>query len=136
MERNPSLVIFDTNVFVGAGFNPRCASAALLRAAEAGALLAIWHETTRAETQRILDKIPRLSFEGFSGLFLPQSEYSGALDLDAVSVVPDPEDRKFAALAVQSGAALVSSDEDLLGVREALAAEIWTPGEAAARLNL
>lgn len=125
-------VILDTNVFVGAGFNPHCASARLVAAAGAGALRLVWHETTLAETRRILDKIPRLRFETVAPLFAPDGEFTDALALDAVSLVPDPEDRKFAALAGQTGAVLVSSDDHLLGVRGRLAADIRTPGEAAA----
>lgn len=127
-------VILDTNIFVGAGFNRASASARLIAAIESGALWLVWHETTLAETQRIVGKIPRISFRAIAPLFAAPAKYEDSLDLDAVSVVPDPEDRKFAALAVQSGAPLVSSDDDLLSVREALAADIWTPGEAAARL--
>lgn len=88
------------------------------------------------ETQRIVSKIPRISFHAIAPLFTSEGEYDGALDLASAAVVPDPEDRKFAALAMQSGAPLVSSDDDLLGVRGQLTADIWTPGEAAARLGL
>ena len=50
--------IYDTNVFVAAGFNRRSASARLITAARDGRVQMIWCDATRAETERILTKIP------------------------------------------------------------------------------
>ncbi|MFA7431908.1 MAG: hypothetical protein WCZ23_17260, partial [Rhodospirillaceae bacterium] len=70
---------------------------------------------------RILGRVPRLSWVAVAGLFRPEDRYPGALDRDAFAVVPDRADRKFAALAAATGAVLVTADDDLLGVRDALA---------------
>ena len=118
--------IYDTNVFVGAGFNPKSASARLLEAARDGSVAMIWHADTRAETQRILVKIPRLSFARVEALFRPAHEYTDPLDLGAVDYVEDPEDRKYAALSLQAGVVLVSSDDDLLSHSHRL--DVLKPG--------
>jgi predicted nucleic acid-binding protein len=81
----------------------------------------VWHDDTARETQRILGMIPRLSWVAVAGLFQPEDRYPGVLDRDAFAVVPDRADRKFAALAAATGAVLVTADDDLLGVRDALA---------------
>jgi len=62
-------VVLDTNVFVGAGFNPESASAELVRQVRDGALRMPWTEATRAEVERILTKIPPLSWDDVRGLF-------------------------------------------------------------------
>ena len=119
--------ILDTNVFVGAGFNPQSASARLIEAARAGEIALIWDAATRDETRRILTKIPRLSWEAVSDIFLPEYEWTVGTDLAAAAFVEDPEDRKFAALSLATGATLVSSDSDLLDHRNRL--DVMPPSE-------
>ena len=126
--------ILDTNVFVGAGFNPASASAALIRAARAGEITLIWDTATRDETRRILTKIPRLSWEDAADAFLPENAWTGGTDLSAVAFVEDPEDRKFAALSLATGATLVSSDSDLLDHRNRL--DVMPPTEFLRALQL
>ncbi|MEM1164223.1 MAG: PIN domain-containing protein [Pseudomonadota bacterium] len=121
----PIRAIFDTNVFVGAGFNKRSASARLLNAAD-GKLIQVWSMETRAETQRTLDRIPPLDWDAFAKLFTAEGRYDGALDLATASFVTDHEDRKFAALSLSSGAPIVSSDHDLLCHTERL--NVCKPG--------
>lgn len=119
--------IFDTNLFVGAGFNPRSASAHLIQTARNGEITLIWDVPTQTETCRILSKIPRLSWESVADLYLPEHRWPHITDLGAVAFVTDPEDRKFAALSTESGATLVSSDSDLLEHRDRL--NVRTPSE-------
>ena len=118
--------ILDTNIFVGGGFNRRSASARLLRAAADGDLQVIWCEATRAETQRILTKIPPLSWTVVADFFRPDGEWTAPLDLAAVDFVTDPDDRLFAALSVQAGVPVVSADDDLLTHVRRL--DVWPPG--------
>jgi predicted nucleic acid-binding protein len=125
--------IFDTNVFVAAGFNPASASARLLGAARAGRLLAVWHADTRAETRAVLTRIPRLRWADAEAVFVPEGAFAGPLDLAAVAFVTDPQDRKFAALALATGAPLVSADAHLLEHAEALGAS--PPGRFLDRLE-
>ncbi|MEL6996890.1 MAG: PIN domain-containing protein [Pseudomonadota bacterium] len=122
----PFRAIFDTNVYVGAGFNPHSASAKLIDAVRDARITLVWDAPTRDETRRILTKIPRLSWEAVEGIFAPEDAWTGDTDLAAVSYVEDPEDRKFAALSIASGATLVSSDSDLLDHADRLSA--MTPG--------
>ncbi|HKK30870.1 MAG TPA: PIN domain-containing protein [Alphaproteobacteria bacterium] len=120
-------VILDTNVFVAAGFNLKSASAKLLEEIEAGRLALIWNQATRRETQSVLDRIPPLGWRDVHCLFNPEFQHGDEGRLSAVSFVEDPADRKFAALAVASGAPLVTMDEDLLTHRDRL--DVLTPGE-------
>ena len=63
--------IFDTNVFVGAGFNRQSASAELIEAVRTGEITLVWDAATQDETRRVLTKIPRVSWEAVTYLFLP-----------------------------------------------------------------
>ncbi|WP_287155509.1 PIN domain-containing protein [Euryhalocaulis sp.] len=128
--------MLDTNVFVGAGFNPRSASARLIAAAREGGLILVWAEETRAETRRILEKIPPLDWPAAAPLFTEAGRFDGPLDLAAMQAVPDPEDRKFAALSAAADVPVVSSDSDLLDVRGVIGAVVLTPGEAAKKAGL
>ncbi|MEM6624888.1 MAG: putative toxin-antitoxin system toxin component, PIN family [Pseudomonadota bacterium] len=125
MHTPPVRAILDTNVFVGAGFNRHSASYKLIDAARHRRLIQVWAPETLAETQRVLDKIPRLSFAAVSDVFADAGRHDGALDLAAVDFVTDPEDRKFAALSLAAGAAIVTSDDDLLSHAERL--NVWKP---------
>lgn len=119
--------ILDTNIFVGAGFNRRSASAKLIHAARTGEIMLVWDAATQDETRRILTRIPRLSWEIVANAFLPENEWIRGTDLAAAAFVEDPEDRKFAALSLATRATLVSSDSDLLDHRERL--EVMPPTE-------
>jgi len=118
--------VLDTNVFVAAGFNPRSASARLLSELRAGRLSLVWNEETRGETRSVLKRIPRLSWEDVAPLFAPEGRQRSGIDPSAVSFVVDPEDRKFAALSIASGATLVSADDHLLTHRDRL--DVMEPG--------
>ncbi|MGD1924359.1 MAG: putative toxin-antitoxin system toxin component, PIN family [Paracoccaceae bacterium] len=129
----PFRAIFDTNVYVGAGFNPNSASATLIDAARAARITLVWDAPTREETRQILTKIPRLSWDAVEDIFAPEEEWTGGIDLAAVSYVEDPEDRKFAALSIASGATLISSDSDLLDHADRL--NVMNPGAYLSVLN-
>ncbi len=129
-------VVLDTNVFVAAGFNARSDSAKVIRWVREGRLSLVWNEETRSETERILRKIPPLSWDAFEDLFQAVSEYRGAVDVTAYDHIPDLEDRKFAALAEAAGAMLVTQDTDLLmSERADRGPRILRPGTFAARIS-
>lgn len=119
--------VLDTNVFVAAGFNPGSASGRLLREVGAGRITLVWNEATRRETRDVLNRIPPLSWKPVEALFRPEGEHRDGMDLSAVSFVEDAQDRKFAALALASGAKLVSADDHLLSHRDRL--DVASPGE-------
>ena len=73
----------------------------------------VWSEATRAETRRILEKIPPLSWEAVADLFDPAHQARDA-DPATADFVTDPEDRKFAALSMATRMPIVTSDDDLL----------------------
>ena len=126
---SPINVILDTNVFVAAGFRPTSASARLIALARDGLILLVWDRPTRAETRRILEKIPRLSWGAVEELFTDEGEFRGGTRPADFELVRDAEDRKFAALAAATGVVVVSSDEDLLEHRGSDAFAVRTPGE-------
>src|SRR6516162_4637416 len=109
-------VVIDTNVFVAAGFNPRSAAARILAAIREGRFQLIWNEPTRRETELILRQIPHLDWEGVANLFRSKTEFLGPVDPESFVFVPDPENRKFAALSVAAQTPLVTNDNHLLSL--------------------
>jgi predicted nucleic acid-binding protein len=122
-------VVLDTNVFVAAGFNPHSASAHILDLVEEGRLLLVWDQPTIREIRAILQQIPPLSWERRAELFPKQHRFTGEVDPQPFSWVPDPDDRKFAALAKAAHAVLVTNDAHLLAHRKQAGITIVTPDE-------
>jgi len=122
-------VVLDTNLFVAAGFNPHSRSARILGEVARGTLVMAWNDGTRSEIRAVLTQIPHLSWEQWAGLFLEEHRYRGETHPEQFSRVPDPEDRKFAALAAATGATLVSNDAHLLAGRDEYDFPILSPGE-------
>jgi predicted nucleic acid-binding protein len=131
MRSSHEAVVLDTNVFVGAGFNPASSSARLLAAVRDGQLRMIWDDATRDETAHILRQIPALSWDGVAQLFREQDRFPGETHPEAFGCVPDPADRKFAALASAAGVPLVSSDRALLAASDCAGIDILKPSAAA-----
>lgn len=121
--------MLDTNVFVAAGFRPGSASARLVAAVRAGQIRMAWSAATAGEIRAVLDRIPRLSWAAASDLFRPEAHHAGPLATNHLSIIPDPADRAFAALAEAAGATLISSDRHLLGCRADLPVVVLTPRE-------
>jgi uncharacterized protein len=128
-EETLTPVILDTNVFVAAGFNPKSSSAKIVEAVRQGRLPMVWNEATRRETEMIMRKIPPLRAKPIDDLFRAEHRYDGPTHPERFSEVPDPDDRKFAALAHATGATVVSNDEDLLGYSGPLELTVLMPGE-------
>ena len=125
----PSRVVLDTNVFVAAGFKRKSAAAHLLEQVRLGQLRAIWNQQTRHETKYILEKIPPLSWTNVEKLFRAEDCHHGKTTPEEFDHIPDPEDRKFAALAAATGAVLLTNDSDLLNHRDQTQVTILTPRE-------
>lgn len=122
-------IVLDTNVFVAAGFNPRSYAAAILHGVEDGDYTFVWNGPTLAETRKILEKIPPLSWGRFEHLFQPENEFTGEVHPERFGQIPDYDDRKFAALADAAEAVLVSNDDHLLSVSGQLDITVLTTGE-------
>jgi len=122
-------VVLDTNVFVAASFRPRSGSARILDRVRRGDLPMVWSEATRRETRRILRKIPPLAWDAVADLFRDEDGLDGEPDAGDLDHIPDPTDRKFAAVARAAGAVLVSADHDLLGSRDSGEVTILSPAE-------
>ena len=133
MDPYPGEVVLDTNVFVAAGFNPRSHSARLVQAVRDGRLRMIWNDATREETEHVMRQIPPLSWARIAGLFRAEDRFGGPTHPEAYGFVPDPADRKFAALAEAAQAPLVTSDAGLLNARGRIAVRVLKPSEFARR---
>ena len=121
-------VVLDTNVFVAAGFNPRSASARIVEAVKQGQVRMVWNDATRREIEHILQKIPPLRAHPVAELFRLGDRFTAATHPERFAFIPDPDDRKFAALAQAAGATLVSNDEHLLHYRDCMDVSVLTPG--------
>jgi predicted nucleic acid-binding protein len=129
-------IVIDTNVFVAAGFNPRSAAARILAAVREGRIQLIWNEPTRRETELILRQIPPLDWESVADLFRAESEFLGPVDPESFVFVPDPADRKFAALSVAAQTPLITNDNHLLAHKNSIGVDVLTPRAFLARARL
>ncbi|HEV2107178.1 MAG TPA: putative toxin-antitoxin system toxin component, PIN family [Thermomicrobiales bacterium] len=122
-------VILDTNIFVGAGFNPRSSSAKILDLIEEGSVALIWNDATLREIEKIIRRIPKLAWEDFARLFQDEHKYTHQAPEGDFLQIEDPDDRKFAALAQATQAVLISIDDHLLSQRANLDIRIMRPSE-------
>ena len=124
-------VVLDTNVFVAAGFNPGSHSARLIEAVRHGRLRLAWDDATRQEIEHVIRQIPTLSWTRIADLFRIEERFNGSTHPEAFGFVPDPADRKFAALADAVQAPLVTSDADLLNASDQMTVPVMKPREFA-----
>jgi putative PIN family toxin of toxin-antitoxin system len=123
-------VILDTNVFIAAAFNRRSASARIIEALRSGSLQLVWDERTKAETKKLLNRIPRTKWEDFEKLFSDGGRHNTKISPESFAdTIDDPDDRKFAALAKDSGAVIVTNDHHLLSAKDAAGLDVMTPGD-------
>ena len=122
-------VVLDTNVLVAAGFNPRSASARIVDAVKRARARMVWNDATRRETERIVQQIPPLRRRPVTELFRPENQVLTPTHPEHFAEIPDPDDRKFAALARAAGAVLISNDKHLLESRDQLDFAVLTPAE-------
>jgi predicted nucleic acid-binding protein len=121
-------VVLDTNIFVGAGFKPGSASGRIVEAVKNGSVRMVWNDATRREIEHIVHRIPPLRSYSIGGLFRPEDRVTGETHPERFAEVPDPDDRKFAALAEAAGATLITNDEHLLQARGHPGLRVMTPG--------
>lgn len=122
-------VVLDTNILVAAGFNAASSAARIVQAIEDRQIELVWNQATKAESKKIIERIPPLTWARFEALFERGAEYTGPTDPQRYQMVKDADDRKFAALAAAVDAVLVSNDEHLLSVRRELDVPVLTPRE-------
>jgi predicted nucleic acid-binding protein len=88
----------------------------------------VWNDATRRESERILGQIPPLRGIDAAQLFRAGDRISLDTHPEQFAAVPDPDDRKFAALAHAAGATLISNDAHLLSCRDRLPIIVLTAG--------
>jgi len=128
-------LVLDTNVFVAAGFNPRNKSGRILERIREGSWIMVWNRDTRRATVAVLARIPPLSHWDVDSAFSPEAEVKAETHPERYALIQDPDDRKFAALAVAAAAVLVTSDDHLLSQRDRIEIEVLTPAEVVARFD-
>ena len=126
---SPPATVIDTNVFIAAAFSPASDSARLLDAVSGGRVRLVWDWPTRGETEALMRRIPKISWEDVRQLFVEAERWSGRVVPERFTSVADPDDRKFAALASSSGATLVTLDRHLLGAGLGDSCRVVTPSE-------
>jgi len=136
MDATYDRVVLDTNVFVAAGFNPRSHSARVLDAVRLGRLRMVWDSSTQEEVEHVLRQIPRLSWTSVAALFRAEDKFEGTTQPQMFSFVPDPADRKLAALADAARVPLVTSDGGLQMAAAQLKIPVLKPGEFQRRCEL
>jgi putative PIN family toxin of toxin-antitoxin system len=121
-------VVLDTNVFIAARWNPRSASAALLRLCEEGKLQACYTSGIRAEVNLILRSVraPQQFKESVERVFAGGKFVARAPRVNAVK--DDPDDNKYLACALAATAALVTSDRHLLQMNGWRGVRVMSPG--------
>jgi uncharacterized protein len=129
-------VVLDTNVLIASAFRKSSSSARLVRAVREGKLRMLWDKETKGEIEALFRRIPPISWESVEALFTEDSFVEGTFDPDRFTSVPDPDDRKFAALAAGTGAVLVTMDAHLLEAGLGSEPEVLTPGEYEDRFGL
>jgi len=127
--RHPPTIVIDTNVFVAALFRKDSHAGRLVEHVRRGRTRMIWHRETKQETRAIVERIPPIDWADVCDLFQKENEFDSPIDPTRFDAVPDPDDRRFAALAHAVGAVLVSQDDDLLGCPERLNILVLTPKE-------
>ena len=128
-HKRKTAVVLDTNILIAAGFNPGSHAARIVRATREGRLRMVWCEETRRESERLLRKIPPLSWRAFADLFGKDTRYTRKIDPSMHKEIPDPADRVFAALAHAAGATLITQDDHLLAHRSCAAVPYLTAHE-------
>ena len=121
-------------MLVAASFRPDSASGRLVAATRDRRLLALWTDATRTEAERMFGQIPPLEDYDLALLFPEAGRVAAPLDMDAVAGADGVVDQTLAALALSTGAPLVTADRLLTDVAAAAGVTVFSPAEAARRL--
>ena len=126
-------VVLDTNVLVGAAYNPAGASRRVVEACLAGELTPVVSRALRREYEFILARAAR----GRPYLERVHQLLDGAEVVEPAqtprAVPDDPDDDKLVAVALAAGAALVTNDAHLLAVAGHEGLEVVRPADRWAR---
>src|SRR5207249_459150 len=116
-----------------AGFNPASHSARLVEAVHDGRLRLVCDDATYTEIEHVMRQIQRLSWTRIADLLRSEARFGASTHPEAFGFVPDPADRKFAALADAVQAPLVTSDAGLLNTQ--MAVPVLKPSQFARRCD-
>ena len=94
-----------------------------------------WTDRTFREVRHVLRKIPPVSWDAFEDLFRPAERRARPPGEEGLDWVPDPGDRKFAALARATDAVMISNDGHLIDGRAEASFTVLTPGEYVERMS-
>jgi len=122
-------IVLDTNIFIAAGFRQSNGAARIFDMVHDGKLKFIWNGEIRNEIVGTINKIPGFPGEKFLRLFRKENEFKGKTFPEKYTLVSDPSDRKFIALAKEVKAILITNDDHLLSKRLDLQAKIMSSKE-------
>ena len=130
---NKSRIVIDTNVLISAGLLPQSKTAQALTLAVSHYVIA----QNRATWEELETRIERKKFDRYFGEFgrmhylSKLSQLTHFLPISTrVQMSRDPDDDKFIALAIDSGATIImSGDPDLTDIKKVKGIEIITPAQ-------
>ena len=133
---DPRPVVLDANVFVAAQWNPRSASAQVLRLCEEGLLRLCHTASIRREIYATLrnTRAPAEFVSRVRSLFNAGSDMRTTERIRLVE--DDPEDDKYLECALAAGAAIVTNDRHLLRLGSYEGVQILRPTEFVKRQSV
>jgi predicted nucleic acid-binding protein len=126
-------VVIDSSVVIAGLFRPQSDSGRILQRLRDRSLQLVWDEATCRETRRLVQRIPPIDWEAVAELYRPEHRWDTSGQHPpgspgAFERVCDPDDRKFARLAWESQAILLSLDAHLLEVNGLYGLDVRRPG--------
>ncbi len=126
-------VVLDSSVVIAGLFRPQSDSGRILQQLRDGRLQLVWDEATCRETRRLVQRIPPIDWGAVETLYRPEDRWDTRGQHPpgspgAFEQVSDPDDRKFARLAWESQAILLSLDAHLLEVDGLSGLDVRRPG--------
>jgi putative PIN family toxin of toxin-antitoxin system len=129
---NNMKIIIDTNLLVACMFKKSSASGEIIDLALRDLVSIMWHQKIRDEakliTGKIMSAVPKVKID-LDKVFKKENEIKKVPKVENVS--EDPDDNKFLACAIASGAdMIISNDKHLLDLDSFEGIPIYTSGRA------
>ena len=129
---NKMKIIIDTNLLVACMFKKSSASGKILDLAQRNLVSVMWHQRIKDEakliTGKIMSAVPKVKID-LDKIFKKENEIKKMPKIENVS--EDPDDNKFLACAIASGAdMIISNDKHLLDLNSFEGIPVYTSGRA------
>ena len=129
---NKMKIIIDTNLLVACMFKKNSASGKILDLAQSDLVSVMWHQSIKDEakliTGKIMGAVPKVKID-LDKIFKKENEIKKIPKIENVS--EDPDDNKFLACAIASGAdMIISNDKHLLDLNSFEGIPVYPSGRA------